>query len=493
MISEAQIAPSPDGIRAEMPSAAARTEAAARFLSSPWVVVAVLAFAALLRFWDVTQWSLWEDEETTVFFSQNLQKPFPSFFPIYFALLSWVYEITAVSVASGRVFAALLGILNIGLVYACFRRLLNRPTAMLAAVFLTVNLGHLFWSQSIRYFMLTLTFQLLCAYWFFTGFERKSYARLVLSNVALTFALLTHFSAVLLVPVLIAYLGLMVMRRESSGAYGLKGYIVFCVPFLAILGAFAKRFLQMKGLLDDMPSPLARDPVHVVVTALAYFGVPVIGLGLLYPLLGRRTLTRVGWFICLLGIIPALELIVIARLNLANVTWYYGLVSLVGFAGLAAMSLVYLYEHGRRKLSVSLGAAACAYYLVFLGGYYTTMHGDRPRWKDAAAYLVDREGIRAEATANPDVYASVCGTVAFYLGVPPAQTMGHPLVKHWPQTPPMPLPSVEQWYVVEAGVVGPDYERWFADYCVLKARFDARSGPKDRSVLVYHYLPKQGS
>ena len=115
MITETPVAPSPGGIRTEMPSASARTKAAARFLSSPWVVVAVLAFATLLRFWDVTQWSLWEDEETTVFFSQNLEKPFPSFFPIYFALLSWVYEITGVSVAAGRVFAALLGLLNIGL------------------------------------------------------------------------------------------------------------------------------------------------------------------------------------------------------------------------------------------------------------------------------------------------------------------------------------------------------------------------------------------
>ena len=144
-----------------------------RLLASPWAILVVVAVAVVLRAWGASEWSLWEDEETSIYFSQQPDKPFPRFFPLFFLALKGVYQLTGVSVAAGRMLAAAFGIVSIGLVYAMARRLLSREIAVLAALLLTLNLGHLFWSQSIRYFTLLFVLELLSMYWFLEGFERR--------------------------------------------------------------------------------------------------------------------------------------------------------------------------------------------------------------------------------------------------------------------------------------------------------------------------------
>ena len=63
------------------------------------------------------------------------------------------------------------------------------------------------------------------------------------------------------------------------------------------------------------------------------------------------------------------------------------------------------------------------------------MRGDRPRWRDASAWLADAAGVKDGVNDGPQIFANVPGVVAYYLGVPAAETMGHPLVKPPPQAP----------------------------------------------------------
>ena len=119
------------------------------------------------------EWSLWEDEEGSIYYALRLEQAFPSFFPLFFATLHEVFRLTGVSVQVGCPLPAPhFGIGSIVLTYACFRKLLSGPVALVAAFLLAINLGHLFWSQSIRYYMMVLDFQLLSVYWFLVGFER---------------------------------------------------------------------------------------------------------------------------------------------------------------------------------------------------------------------------------------------------------------------------------------------------------------------------------
>jgi hypothetical protein len=216
----------------------------------------------------------------------------------------------------------------------------------------------------------------------------------------------------------------------------------------------------------------------------AYYGVPAVALGLLAPLVAPKIPQRSLIFFVVAAVTPILELVVIARLNVMNATWYYALFALIGFVTLAGTSLVAVYQRSR-QWGAALAMATGLYYLVFLAGYHTTMHGDRPRWAEATAFLQQVGGAKLNGKTNADIYATEPGVVAFYLGVDPAQTMGTSLVRSMPEHPPIQGEAGDQWYLVKASHVSTEYVVWFAQYCGLRARFPAQTGPVDRSVLVY--------
>jgi hypothetical protein len=457
-----------------------------------WGLVAVLALATLLRLWGLTDWSMWDDEEGSITLAQKPFAGFQGFFPIFFVALNQLLAITGLSVGAARALPAALGLLSIALTYFCFRRFVTPRAALLAALFLAVNLGHLFFSQSIRYYTTALVFQLLALYWFLDGFERDRIVPLLLANVAFVLALLTHFSAVLLAPVFVGYLLLMILTRETAAGYRWRNYLLVGLMLGTVLALFAWRIMQLRNMIGGWAIPSARDPVHVGLTVVAYFGVPLLGLALLAPWLASQLPRRVLLFLLTASFIPALELLVIARMNVVNVTWYYALIALVGFTLLAAAALVGLWEREWRRTAASLAGLSLLYYAAFLGGYYTTWHGDRPRWEEAARYLRQAADVEPAGDRNPEVFASVPGVVAFYLGADPRKPETYRVVQQVPEHPKATASPYGAWYVVEAKVVSREYTVWFAENCVLEARFKSKTGPIDRSVLVYREKDRRG-
>jgi hypothetical protein len=454
----------------------------------PWAVVFVLVIAALLRVWNLSTWSMWEDEEGSITLAQKPFHGFQGYFPVFFVALNEVMQFTGPSVGAARVLPAVMGLLSIALTYGCFRRFTSSQAAALAALFVTLNVGHVFFSQSIRYYTTALVFQLLAMFWFLDGFERDRLVALLLSILALVLALLTHFSALLLAPVFVGYLLFTAGLRETGAGYRPRNYLLFGLALGAVLLLFAWRAVQLRGMIGGWAIPSARDPIHVGATVVGYFGVPVIGLGLLAPWLTGGLTQRVRLFLITAAVIPVLELLVIAQLNIVNVTWYYALVALIGFALLAGAVLTGLWQRGRRAAAAVLGGASVAYYVVFLGGYYLLWHGDRPRWDEAARYLAESADVRPGGANNPSVYATVPGVVAFYLGADPRRPETYRVVNDLPLHPGTPPEDRGVWYVVEAKVVSPEYRTWFAERCALRARFESLAGPIDRSVLVYQYI-----
>jgi 4-amino-4-deoxy-L-arabinose transferase-like glycosyltransferase len=453
-----------------------------------WVAaLAVLGLAVALRCLRVGDWSIWEDEGTSLFFSQHPEKPFASYFPVFFVLLNWLYQVTGISVTAGRLVAMIFGVAAIAVTYELGRRFFSRRVGLVAALFLTVNVGHIFWCQSVRYYTLVLFLQLLCILWFLEGLERRDPLRLVLSNIVFALALWTHFSALLLMPVLVGYLGLALCLGKRWADYPRWAYVTFGVPFVMVLGFFAWQFLRFSklNLIQGSGTPLDSQSLPGIAIRLGmYFGVPMLVLGLLAPIVVRKHWTRVPVFFLVASVIPLLELMVIAQLQLALVAWYYVFFAMATFAVLAGSTLVSLFENGARTLATTLGTLALVYSGVFLLGYLTYMHGDRPRWQEATLHLRQFVNV-ASPTQQTEIYASVPGVVAYYLGVAPGETMGHPLVQGMPAQPPATLPELDQWYVVEAGLITDEYAAWFAECCELRGSFEARTGPKDRSVLVY--------
>jgi hypothetical protein len=459
--------------------------------NTSWAFLLILGVAMGLRLLNISEWSLWEDEEGTIYYSQNTGKPFPNSFPIFFVALKGLFHFTGVSVGAGRLLTAFLGALSVWIIYFCFRRYVSRNVALLAALFLCLNLGHLFLSQSIRYYTLIFVFQLLSMYWFLDGFEKGSVLSLFLSNIAFLLALLSHFSAVLIAPVFVGYIAAVIAMRENEGGYNLKGYLCFGLPFIAIMGMFFFKIIQMQGMISGWVIPSGRNPLYILITVAAYFGLPVLGLGILAVFQDCKVIKRVKLFFIAAAVIPILELVVIGSINIVNVCWYYAFFSLIGFAILASLFLEALYVEERRIASVCFGGISVLYYMFFLFSYNGIMHGDRPRWEEATACFKIKSDLNSGLHENMDIYSTSPGVVKFYLGIDPGKTMNSPLVEYLPQDPPMEEPAMEQWYIVRAGhFVTQKYAQWFSKYCTLDAKFEAKTGPIDRSLLLYHYKSK---
>jgi len=278
--------------------------------------------------------------------------------------------------------------------------------------------------------------------------------------------------------VFVGYLALGVVSREVR--YRGRNYVVFGLVLIIVLAVFAWRVIQARNLIGGWAIPSARDAVHIGLTVVAYFGAPLIILGLLGPILADYLPLRIRLFLICIGVIPLMELAVIAWLNIVNVTWYYAMIAMVGLALLAAAALIGLWRRGYHGWSKGIGAASIAYSLAFLQAYHLFWHGDRPRWEEAARFVETS----ACGSNNSEVYAGVSDVVAYYLAADPLRGEWQQRVKPVPTRPPE-IVSADAWFVVEAKCVSAVYQDWFDRRCILRARFDSLTGPVDRSVLVY--------
>jgi 4-amino-4-deoxy-L-arabinose transferase-like glycosyltransferase len=442
-----------------------------------WVVGAVLLAATAMRLYGLGEWSLWEDEETTIFFSHHPDRRFPRAFPIFFVLLGWLYDITGVSVLAGRLLSASFGILSLALTYAIARRFAGERVALAALVLAAVSPGHLFWSQSIRYYGLVLCLQLASIWLLLEGIRRLKPALSIASPVTLALAAATHISALLLLPVQGAYLfwlawwGGLKGRRGMNIAVAAAGLAALAVSRLnrtANVMASSKAYVFSAGV----------DPLHLVVTGVFYFGLPAVALAAIGAWRVRTARGPESALFLLLGLGLPAGLVALTFLKSINVTYYYGLVALPGVAILAGFGVEWVAARRRRDL-IMVALACFAYYVPVLAAYYGPSYGDRPRWREAAALV----GQAQSSTPELPVFAQVPGVVAFYLGVPPDQTMGHPSVTGWrPETDVL---GHRGLYVLEDRLLTGASRDQFQKFCTLVGRVDSRMLVRDRAVVVY--------
>jgi hypothetical protein len=467
-------------------------------LGSPWVVAAVLAAAVISRFLMVTHWSLWLDEETSIRFAQNPAMGFPSHFPVFFVLLGQIFEFTGVSVTAGRLFVATTGALNIVLVYVVVARLVSREVAVVAASVLVLSLGHLSWSQSIRYYILLLTFQVAAVYFFVHGFERGRWFELMLSNVFLFLSLLTHLSAALLFPVLLAHLGLSMLLREKGGGYTPKGYAAFGIPFLLVTVFTCYQYMtfqESSSLASLVSGPTVSGgspgrfapllPYRHIFQLVPYFGVPFVALSLGAPFVDRGILSSriLRFFVCL-AFLPVMALLVAGMFRVFPL-WYHALISLVGVGVLAGVMLVSLQRRGHLRAYRVCSAVAFGLSLLLLVSYYTIAHGDRPRWREAVRFVQMQASLVPGATSGVRIFGQK-QVVAFYLEGKVSPTWSHPLVRSWPsEWEPERAPIEPEWYLVLRQNLLEDQSRWLSQHCELMADFRAWTGPRDRTIAVY--------
>ncbi len=472
-----------------MNTPAARSPDAAAGPYPAWLPWAILLAGGALRLFRLGDWSLWFDEETSIYFTLNPHKPFPRAFPLYFWVLGRVFSAAGVSVYSARLFSALAGIATLWLAWRCIRRFAGDEVALPALVLLVLSPGHLFWSQSIRYYMLLMVFQIASIHAFLTALERRSLRWSSLTVGWLVLALLTNTTAALLVPVYV----LAVVWVLASGRIARLVPWVAIVTTLAVVALAIAALTTLLTLHDQFGDQSTGRGVYLLMRFIGYAGMPAVALMLLALAFSRRPPTE---FVCLalLSIVPVVELLVLRTTRLWGVAWYHGFIAFIGVAAMGGFGWKALAERLPRWALVGTGVGVIGASLVIVVSYFTTAHGDRPRWDEAAAVL-RQHGVGPTAT-GVDVFSDAPGVIAYYLGVPPGETMGHPLVRRPPWTGKAGDASKagdaigDSWFVVEERLVPSTWRQRLDRSCEPRGVFPAALIVRDRTVLVYHCSSK---
>ncbi|WP_291130385.1 glycosyltransferase family 39 protein [Flavobacterium sp. UBA7682] len=137
---------------------------------SNYALIAILIFAAILRFYHLDYQSIWLDEIHTmleanpkqsmsdvyVAISTGEQMP-----PLYFYSIYFLFKIFGYTTIVARVFSAVLGIISIFTIYQFGKELYSKQVGLIAALLLCLNPFHLFFSQEARPYIILLIFTIL--------------------------------------------------------------------------------------------------------------------------------------------------------------------------------------------------------------------------------------------------------------------------------------------------------------------------------------------
>lgn len=356
------------------------------------LVLLALTLGAL-RFVALPSWSLWLDEALTL---ADTQGKGSAVNPIGYGLFGWFYAFAPARPDEFwlRLPAAVFGFGSILATLWAFRPFIGARASALAAFFLAASVWHLYWSQNARFYTLAQLLALLGGGALLRGLYGGSSARTMLGLLLLVLAALTHPSAAFLIgPLLVVpWIARWLEWVPPAGLHS-RAWNLFSTAGLAALvigSGWALRAWFKWEARQGTGSPL-----HLAKTA-GYLLTPTLGLAFL---LGAWRQWRVRE-----SFVPvAAAVLGLCAAGLASffvrVSAQYVFVLQPWVAACAALALAPIgsvaagLENAlarRRVLILALLVASPG--LVETALYFTLRNGDRPRWREAYAYVYEHRG-----------------------------------------------------------------------------------------------------
>ncbi len=368
---------------------------------------ALTILAASLRLFRLNEWSLWVDEAHTL---RDATMPLEHFwnslvsnYPIAFLTLRGSLDhLPELSEGWLRLPFAFAGILTVPLLAIVGRGIVGGRAAMLGALFLAVDPWHIYWTQNVRGYVLMLPFALVSVGVFWSAIQRGSKLLYLASLVFLVAAGMTHPTAYLLAGVFVVVMFLNLWHRPGIYRTGLIVWsVVLCGAVAVALYPLAQQHILW--VQDAKSSP---STVHLVQTSAYFFRVP-LSLAAVAGFLAMRRGEHSpgGWYLGLWAFVPLAVLFVLS-LGLFQVTAQYAFYCLPAFCLLAGFLCV---EWMQRATAVGAKSKALRYALpvvlvcemgAYDALYFTTQHGDRPRWREASQVVTDAAAPATVLTTN---------------------------------------------------------------------------------------------
>ncbi|MGH7665054.1 MAG: glycosyltransferase family 39 protein [Gemmatimonadaceae bacterium] len=131
---------------------------------SAWILLAILASAAMLRLWGLTDWAFEEDELYTLRDAEGITRGFATR-TVYFFLQHLILQVATPSPLSLRALPFAFGLLGVWMTWRLARDVFGERAAPVAALLVALSPWHLYASQFARYW--TLVYLLATVLYFF--------------------------------------------------------------------------------------------------------------------------------------------------------------------------------------------------------------------------------------------------------------------------------------------------------------------------------------
>jgi len=455
--------------------------------------VALALGLGLLRFLSLGKWSLWLDEALTLADVDGGGEVNP----IGYRLFGWFYALSAGRPDERwlRLPAAVFGLASILATLWAFRPFLGARAAAVAAFLVSASAWHLYWSQNARFYTLAQTLALVGGGALLRGLFGGSSVRTALGLVLLVLAALTHPSAAfLVVPLLVVPWVPHWLEWIPSEAARSRAWNLFSAA--GLLGLVLGSGWALRAWFRWEARQGEGSLLHFAETV-GYLVTPTLGLAFLAGVV-RRWRERDA-FTTVVATALGLGAAALASL-FVRVSAQYVFVLLPWIAAGAALALVPARGAkdtlaGRvRTLVLALLVAAPG--LVESGLYFGVRRGDRPRWREAYAYVFEHR-------APDDLVFGMEAPVAEYYLDPDARHLREWDEVTWLDDYRSRLPAEwarygrRTWFVINATQLDDwtsqpnsrgnraDLERFLHEECVRVARFDVPLTPRDLDVVVY--------
>lgn len=348
---------------------------------------AVVMFGAILRFWNLEQWSFWIDEVFTVRDAQNFSsdswRSIPNPIPYLAVKLSILFA--GNSEWGSRLIPCLVGVVSIPAVFGLGRTLFNWRVGLLSSAFVACASWHLFWAQNVRYPVFTFLFAILTAWFFYLSLERDSTLLTISALICCLCLILSHTLSVVIVPALAVYAIICLLENANKKRW--INLFIFFLPFA--IPVFALAFPEVRGYIFSGwgRNEWQRSPLYIVLTLVQGVSVPIAVtacFGAASTPFNRST----RFLLCYAGV--PLGLFLIAS-QFQNVAGYYLFWTTSAYFILAGVACEQVWKAIEDKSGKVLGILVPCVLVVSLLSqcylYFKIENGGRPKWREAFAAI----------------------------------------------------------------------------------------------------------
>ena len=346
------------------------------------------------RFWRLGEWSLWIDEVYTLCDLWTLDDGIPDNEPknpLGYLLFSWTLgDAHWPTPLQLRVLPAVFGWLGIAITGVAFAKFVGPRRSSLAALVLALSPFHLYWSQTARAYTLTQVLVLLGGLLVLSALADRAPSRraplVALGGLGLcALAALAHISAALAVPAWIAAALLVRTDPATRVRWALTG--------AGVLGLAALPWVA--GLVADyVRSKAGFSTPHLVLTSGWYFGPALLGLAALGGVRAWRAgVTVERWILVMVlvatlaGLAASLQIRAAAKYLFFLLPW----LAVLATGPLLPATPARGPAPGRAWRAIG-SAVLLLPLLIDSAHYFLARHGERPRWREAFAYVWNERG-----------------------------------------------------------------------------------------------------